>query len=84
MQLISLTTSIQVWIPNASLPVEAVALLGRLDDAGEVRRTEVNALVPPCGGLLTFRSSVVLLLASSAIAATQDVAVSALQPMPTA
>jgi hypothetical protein len=84
MQLISLTTSIQVWMPNASLPVEAVALLGTVDDVGAVRRTEVKALVPPCGGLLTFRVAVVLMLTASAIAATQDVTVSAVQPMPTA
>lgn len=73
MQLISLAALIHVWTPGASLPVEAVALVGKVAEEGEVRRAEVHALVPPCGGLLTFRTPFVLTLRGEAVSATQDV-----------
>lgn len=72
MQLISLAAPVRVWPPNASLPVEAVALVGKVDEEGEVRRAEVHALVPPCGGLLTFCTPVVLTLRGSVVTGTQD------------
>lgn len=73
MQLISLAVPVHVWTPGASLPVEAVALVGKVAEEGEVRRAEVHALVPPCGGLLTFHSPVALTLRGKAVAAAQDV-----------
>lgn len=73
MQLISLTAPIRVWPPKAGHPVEAHALVGELDRQEETLRVEVHALVPPCGGLLTFRVPVAVVLSRDAVASTQQV-----------
>lgn len=79
MKFISLAAPIRVWPPKSTLPVEAHALVGDFDQQEGTVRVEVHALVPPCGGLLTFRVPVEIMLSRDAVAATQQVELPALQ-----